>query len=56
MQIGLTSRRVLVPGMIDRGWGRVINISSVYGLVTGNPFFYPLFDWDSRLTSRASTR
>jgi NAD(P)-dependent dehydrogenase (short-subunit alcohol dehydrogenase family) len=39
--------QLLVPGMIERGWGRVINISSVYGLVTGNPFFYPDFDWDS---------
>jgi len=39
--------QLLVPGMIERGWGRVINISSVYGLVTGNPFFYSDFDWDS---------
>jgi gluconate 5-dehydrogenase len=33
--------------MIERGWGRVINISSVYGMVIGNPYFYPDFDWDS---------
>lgn len=39
--------QLLVPGMIERGWGRVINISSVYGLVTGNPHYYPDFDWDS---------
>jgi NAD(P)-dependent dehydrogenase (short-subunit alcohol dehydrogenase family) len=39
--------QLLVPAMIDRGWGRVINISSVYGVVTGNPFFYTDFDWDS---------
>jgi NAD(P)-dependent dehydrogenase (short-subunit alcohol dehydrogenase family) len=39
--------QLLVPGMIERGWGRVVNISSVYGIVTGNPYFYPDFDWDS---------
>jgi NAD(P)-dependent dehydrogenase (short-subunit alcohol dehydrogenase family) len=39
--------QLLVPGMIERGWGRVVNISSVYGMVTGNPYFYPDFDWDS---------
>jgi NAD(P)-dependent dehydrogenase (short-subunit alcohol dehydrogenase family) len=39
--------QLLVPGMIERGWGRVINVSSVYGMVVGNPYFYPDFDWDS---------
>ena len=39
--------QLLVPGMIERGWGRVVNISSVYGMVIGNPYFYPDFDWDS---------
>jgi NAD(P)-dependent dehydrogenase (short-subunit alcohol dehydrogenase family) len=39
--------QMLVPAMIERGWGRVVNIGSVYGVVTGNPYFYPDFDWDS---------
>lgn len=38
--------QLFVPGMIDRGWGRVVNISSVYGVVVGNPWFYD-FEWDS---------
>lgn len=31
----------LVPGMVERGWGRVINVSSVYGLVGGDESRYP---------------
>lgn len=31
----------LVPGMVDRGWGRVINVSSIYGLVGGDASRYP---------------
>jgi len=31
----------LVPGMIERGWGRVINVASVYGLVAGDASRYP---------------
>ncbi|WP_214110530.1 SDR family NAD(P)-dependent oxidoreductase [Acrocarpospora catenulata] len=30
-----------VPGMIERGWGRVINVASVYGLVAGDAGRYP---------------
>ena len=30
-----------VPGMVDRGWGRVINVASVYGLVAGDASRYP---------------
>jgi NAD(P)-dependent dehydrogenase (short-subunit alcohol dehydrogenase family) len=30
-----------VPGMIERGWGRVINVASIYGLVGGDPGRYP---------------
>ncbi|MFE2040522.1 SDR family NAD(P)-dependent oxidoreductase [Streptomyces sp. NPDC059477] len=31
----------LVPGMADRGWGRVVNVASVYGLVAGDASRYP---------------
>jgi gluconate 5-dehydrogenase len=30
-----------VPGMVERGWGRVINVASVYGLVGGDASRYP---------------
>jgi gluconate 5-dehydrogenase len=36
----------LVPGMIERGWGRVINVASVYGLVGGDASRYPGIDLD----------
>jgi gluconate 5-dehydrogenase len=32
--------------MIDRGWGRVINIASIYGLVAGDESKYPGFGLD----------
>ncbi|BCB83909.1 SDR family NAD(P)-dependent oxidoreductase [Phytohabitans suffuscus] len=35
-----------VPGMIERGWGRVINVASVYGLVGGDASRYPGIDLD----------
>ena len=38
--------QIFVPAMIERHWGRVVNISSVYGMVVGNPYFYD-FDWDA---------
>lgn len=38
--------QLFVPAMIERGWGRVVNISSVYGVVVGNPYFYD-FEWDA---------
>ncbi|MBO4207957.1 SDR family NAD(P)-dependent oxidoreductase [Micromonospora echinofusca] len=30
-----------VPGMVERGWGRVINVASIYGLVGGDASRYP---------------
>ncbi len=39
--------QLLVPGMVERGWGRVVNIASVYGIVVGNPYMYTQFEWDS---------
>src|SRR5487761_1845807 len=39
--------QLLVPPMVERGWGRVVNIASVYGMVTGNPHMYPRLEWDN---------
>lgn len=39
--------QLLVPPMVQRGWGRVVNIASVYGMVAGNPYMYPDFEWDN---------
>ncbi len=39
--------QLFVPPMVERGWGRVVNIASVYGMVTGNPYMYPQFEWDN---------
>lgn len=36
----------LVPWMMEQGFGRVVNIASIYGLVGGNPKVYPGLDWD----------
>lgn len=33
--------QLLAPAMISRGWGRVINIASIYGLIAGDPARYP---------------
>lgn len=33
--------QALAPGMIERGWGRIINVSSIYGLVGGDHSRYP---------------
>src|SRR5947207_6405524 len=33
--------QLFAPPMMQRGWGRIINISSIYGLVGGNPARYP---------------
>jgi len=38
--------QLLVPPMIERGWGRVINIGSVYGVQSGDGRNYPGVDWD----------
>ncbi len=37
--------QVFAPPMRERGWGRIINIASVYGSIAGKPFLYPP-DWD----------
>jgi len=33
--------QLLMPAMIERSWGRVINISSICGLISGNPAHLP---------------
>ena len=32
--------------MKRRGWGRIINVSSIYGSLAGDPSRYPGLDWD----------
>jgi NAD(P)-dependent dehydrogenase (short-subunit alcohol dehydrogenase family) len=38
--------QLFVPPMVDRGWGRVVNIGSVYGVISGDPRNYPGSEWD----------
>lgn len=38
--------QLFAPRMMERGWGRIINLSSIYGRVGGNPALYPGMDWD----------
>jgi len=38
--------QLFAPPMMERGWGRVVNIASVYGKMGGNPALYPGIDWD----------
>lgn len=39
--------QLFAPHMMARKWGRIINISSVYALQTGNPASYPGLEWDN---------
>jgi gluconate 5-dehydrogenase len=36
----------LSPAMVDRKWGRIINVVSIYGIVAGDPGRYPGIAWD----------
>jgi NAD(P)-dependent dehydrogenase (short-subunit alcohol dehydrogenase family) len=38
--------QLFAPPMMRRGWGRIINIASVYGKMGGNPALYEGLDWD----------
>ena len=38
--------QIFAPQMAERGFGRIINIGSVYGIQGGNPALYPGMDWD----------
>ena len=33
--------QLLAPAMMERGWGRIINVSSIYGSLGGDPDRYP---------------
>lgn len=33
--------QAFAPGMMERGWGRIVNLSSIYGVVASNPDHYP---------------
>lgn len=38
--------QLFAPPMMERGWGRIINIASIYGSISGDPRRYPGLDWD----------
>ncbi|MGE0388462.1 MAG: SDR family NAD(P)-dependent oxidoreductase [Gammaproteobacteria bacterium] len=46
--------QAFAPGMVERGWGRIVNVSSIYGTVAANPGHYPgmLADNASYMTSK----
>jgi len=37
--------QLFAPGMLERGWGRIVNIASVYGSIAPDPRYYDA-DWD----------
>ena len=39
--------QLFAPPMMERHWGRIINVSSIYGLVGGDPSRYPGVEWDN---------
>jgi NAD(P)-dependent dehydrogenase (short-subunit alcohol dehydrogenase family) len=39
--------QLFAPPMMERGWGRIINISSIYGRVGGDRRRYPGIEWDN---------
>jgi NAD(P)-dependent dehydrogenase (short-subunit alcohol dehydrogenase family) len=39
--------QLFAPPMMERRWGRIINVSSIYGLVGGDPSRYPGVEWDN---------
>jgi NAD(P)-dependent dehydrogenase (short-subunit alcohol dehydrogenase family) len=40
LEAPLRLSQLLVPAMVDRGWGRVVNVASMYGVVAGDPSIY----------------
>jgi NAD(P)-dependent dehydrogenase (short-subunit alcohol dehydrogenase family) len=39
--------QAFAPAMVERGWGRIVNITSVYATHTGDPARYPGIGWDN---------
>ncbi len=39
--------QVFAPPMMERRWGRIVNISSIYGLIAGDARRYPGIEWDN---------
>src|SRR5207248_4589202 len=37
--------QLFAPPMIERGWGRIVNVSSINGLGAGDPNVFPTFEW-----------
>jgi len=46
--------QLFVPAMISHGWGRVVNVSSIYGLAAGDPALYG--DWGVDLASYVASK
>jgi len=46
--------QLFVPPMVEKKWGRVINISSVFGLIVGDPALYG--DWGVDLPSYIASK
>src|SRR6185437_25060 len=46
--------QLFVPPMVENKWGRVINISSVFGLIVGDPALYG--DWGVDLPSYIASK
>lgn len=38
--------QAFAPTMAELGWGRIINVGSVYSVQAGNPDWYPGIEWD----------
>ena len=46
--------QLFVPAMVSKGWGRVVNIASIYGLATGDPALYG--NWGIDLASYVASK
>lgn len=46
--------QLFVPQMTERGWGRVINVSSIYGVAAGDPAVYG--EWGVDLASYVASK
>lgn len=46
--------QIFVPSMVARKWGRLINVSSIYGLIVGDPALYG--EWGVDLASYVASK